>query len=311
MSIVRKRLKGKQVVAILVADIHLSHRPPLARSAEPNWYLAMRRQLVELKILQEAADCPIVCAGDIFDNWNSPPELINFAIANLPFMYAVPGQHDLPYHSYEDRRKSAYWTLVEACKIKNLYGSIHSVAQVNLHPFPWGTEVTPTIESHGLAFEIAVVHSYIWSDPTTCFPDAPKEAHCNKWKKRLEGYDVAVFGDNHKGFITTVGKTQVWNCGSFFRRHSDEVNYNPRVGLLLSDGTIGPYCMDCSQDKFLELDVIQKSVTVDVNQFLEELSRLVYSGLDFVEAVKQFAETNKTNKDIMDLIHAAIRGVEK
>jgi hypothetical protein len=29
-------------------------------------------------------------------------------------MFAVPGQHDLPYHRMEDLMKSSFWTLVEA-----------------------------------------------------------------------------------------------------------------------------------------------------------------------------------------------------
>ena len=54
----------------------------------------MQRSLEQIRDLQKEFDCPVICAGDIFDKWNSPPELINFAYDNLPEIYAIPGQHD-------------------------------------------------------------------------------------------------------------------------------------------------------------------------------------------------------------------------
>ena len=102
----------ENIIAIFAADLHLSLKAPIWRSTEQDWFEAMLRPLVELRTLATLHNCPIVYAGDIFDKWNSPPELINFAIEHLPKGHAIPGQHDLPLHNYEDIRKSAYWTLV-------------------------------------------------------------------------------------------------------------------------------------------------------------------------------------------------------
>lgn len=98
------------VIAVLCSDIHLCHTCPPARSNEPNWYDAMARTLDELAGIASHYYVPILCAGDVFDRWNSPPELINFAIKHLPPMHCIPGQHDLPNHSLEDIRRSAYST---------------------------------------------------------------------------------------------------------------------------------------------------------------------------------------------------------
>ncbi len=54
----------KDLVAVLVSDIHLSQKPPIARSAEGSWYQAMQRQLAELKRIAKGA--PVLCAGDVF-----------------------------------------------------------------------------------------------------------------------------------------------------------------------------------------------------------------------------------------------------
>ena len=108
------------VIAVLCSDIHLSLKCPVARSAEPNWLEATKRSLDELRSVAEEHNAHVVVAGDIFDRWNSPPEIINFAIENLPNCYAIPGQHDLPNHRYEEIERSAYYTLIKAGIIENL-----------------------------------------------------------------------------------------------------------------------------------------------------------------------------------------------
>ena len=110
-----------EVIAIVCSDIHLSHKPPLARSGEPDWYVAMARPLNELRGLHSDYGVPVVIAGDIFDRWNSPPELIRFALDNLPKgAWVIPGQHDLPYHDYGALNRSALGVLIKADWVPNL-----------------------------------------------------------------------------------------------------------------------------------------------------------------------------------------------
>src|ERR1700761_1543949 len=103
--------------AILLSDLHLSHKCPIARSDEKSWYDAMERPWKQVKKL--AGNCPIVCGGDFFnDGWrphNCPPELINWAIDVLPSsIFSVAGQHDLKHHRVETIKETAFWTLVKA-----------------------------------------------------------------------------------------------------------------------------------------------------------------------------------------------------
>lgn len=151
---------------------------------------------------------PVICAGDIFDRYNAGPELINFALAYLPRMYAIPGQHDLPHHSYEDIRKSAYWTLVEAGKILNLEpGKPVGVGVMQLWGFPWGTPVEPCPETPHLGIDVAVVHQYVWMKEHG-YPGAPEENRVKNFLGKIVGYDAVVVGDNHKGFKAH----QILNC---------------------------------------------------------------------------------------------------
>lgn len=75
-----------KTIAILCSDLHFSSVPPVARSSEPSWFDAMKRQIDELKRVQEKHHCPIIVAGDVFDRWRETPELVNFLIDNLPQM---------------------------------------------------------------------------------------------------------------------------------------------------------------------------------------------------------------------------------
>lgn len=260
----------------------------------------MAEYLGQLSDLQKAnKGCPILCAGDVFDRWNSPPELINFAIKHLPAMYAVPGQHDLPLHSYADIRKSAYWTLVEAGKITNLKPHVVRPMTHNqfwVVGFPWGHELKGVSDLTDYAAKavtkVALVHSYCWIEGKN-FPGAPENKTAREQMARLKGFDIGVFGDNHKGFFVDMpdGRT-AWNCGGFMRRKSDELDYAPAVGLLYPGKVTKRHLLDTSKDKFHV-----KHSTPDVNEktpsylaFKAALTSMAEISLDFAEVVHQSLE---------------------
>lgn len=294
------------IVAILCADLHLSHKPPVARSAEPNWFEAMKRQLEELTDLSKDMNAPIICAGDIFHKWNSPPELINFAIENLPTMYAIPGNHDLPLHNYYDRHKSAYWTLVKAKIIIDISTTIrieganhNKYPDLVLHPFPSGFEVTPIQKGNDSEINLAVVHDYIWVNDKK-YSGAPEDKRVGRRMKSFVGYDAMVWGDNHKGFICN----KIVNCGSFFRRNIDEISYEPMIGLLIKDGSIRRYKLDCSKDKFIDIGEITTLAEkgIETADFIKELVGLGKHLIDFVAAVKEYCKRNNIDKTVESLI---------
>jgi len=292
---------NEKVIAILCADIHLSHKPPIWRSAEPNWYKAMARSLGELTKLQAEYKCPVLCMGDIFDKWNSPPELINFAMNHLPHnMFSIPGQHDLPNHNYNERERSAYWTLFKAGKIINLNFNFNNYVlceeSLHLYGFPFGTVVKPIISNvPKFGLKIALIHKYLWIADHS-YPGAPQESKLSSKLSKL-GYDVLVYGDNHKGFMVSTPKTTVFNCGTLMRRESDEVDYKPQIGLLYESGKIKPHFLDTSQDRYIEsTENITPTEEMNMEELIEELKKLGETGLDFVTAVERFFKKHKTKR---------------
>ncbi len=278
-----------KVLAILTSDFHLSHNVPVARSSESNWYEAMKRPLDELKSLAEKYRTPIICAGDVFDKWNSPPELINFAIDVLPMMYTIPGQHDLPNHRLDEIDRSAYWTLVKAGKIKHLEKwEFFQSDKLSISAFAWGEEILPHDQDRqpeNDRIQLAVVHHYLYTNKSNSYPGVSKENHISRIY--LKGFDAAVFGDNHISHLTETSEISIFNAGTLMRRKIDEINYKPQVGLLHDDGSITPHYLDTSEDKFIDIEEARgkEQLEIDADEFLKELKGLGSDSLDFRHAV--------------------------
>ena len=296
------RESSKDIVAIVCSDLHFCDNPPIARSVEDSWFDVMGRNIDQLRELKSKFKCPIVVAGDVFDRWKCSPNLINFLLERLPELHAIAGQHDLPNHDYDRIGESAYWTLVAAGKVNNLSpGRPIKRNGVWLYGFPWDYEIMPPNNEQGT--HLAVVHSYIWIKGHA-FPGAPAEQRLKHYLKKLQGYDAAVFGDNHQGFIYGSKKPYIMNCGTFIRRRTDERNYNPRVGLLQRNGQFVPYMLDILSDKFIDVGSIETAVNraIDAADFIRELSGIGSCVVDFVQALEQFCSKNKIDKHIREVI---------
>jgi len=269
----------------------------------------MARPLKELHRLTKAhPNAVVVCAGDIFDKWNSPPQLINWAIKNLPKMYAVPGQHDLPHHNYNDIRKSAYWTLVEAGVVEDLPPDHCRIIlpDLALYGFPWECPIKPlkgTKEKKEM-IHLAVVHAYCWFGSKK-YPNAKRSSYVRAHIKRLRGFDAAVFGDNHKGFLTTKKDFSLLNCGGFMRRRIDEKEYKPMVGLLRRDGTIDCHFLETEND-VLSIPKDPKSNHNDFSDFIGSLNEMYDLGLDFEQAVSHYLLGHELNPETVKAIRKVI-----
>lgn len=311
--------KAPEVLAIFCSDLHLSHTAPIARSVERDWYATQEGYLNQLKELKEKLCCPLIIAGDIFDTWRVNAELINFTIKHLPVCWAIPGQHDLPWHSLAEIKRSPYWTLAQAGILYDMSGEEEVLIphfNLKLHSFPWGRPLQPlTNRSADSCLHVAVVHQYIWANQGTCYQGASQESNLTAVKKNLKGYDVAVFGDNHKGWFT-VDNPSIFNCGSFMRRKSDEYDYKPRVGLLTSDGKITPHYLDTSGDVFADVNKEAERlakmlpVSLHLQNFLAELSELGEEGVNFIDTVKQALKHGAYPQEVERIVLQAVEKVK-
>jgi hypothetical protein len=305
--------KQDSVIAVLCSDIHLSKEPPRARKKEPDWFNSMAYTLKQVSLAAERYNVPILCAGDIFDYWGAEPELVNFAISHLPKMYAIPGQHDLPLHNIKWITRSAFWTMVLVGKIVPIMHSSGIPIENNivLHGFPFGAKLAP-LEKKTSKRHVALCHEYFWdADHTYSLDKAPKNQESQTYRTRVKGYHAVVFGDNHKGFKTTVGKTEILNCGALMRRKSDDEHNAPQIGLLCASGQIIIHKLNTSREMFTTLSEenvgIRKMLkSGDVNTFISELYNLRHTTLDFLEALKESMDRKFIKNEVRMLIMNAL-----
>ena len=247
---------------------------------------AMSRVWYEVRSLAKDHDAPVLFAGDLFDRWNSPPELINFAMGVLPDeVYAIPGNHDLPSDGLSGVSRSAFHTLVAAGAIHDLHH--HSAI---IRDYDGGTirisRMTGETYKVPNELRIALLHEYLWIRGKG-YTGAPKEQRLLRSTRRFDGYDIVVVGDNHQGFVfETTNGTTVVNCGTMMRRKSNEASYAPTVWLIHADGSVSPHKLDCSRDELTALEPMQESATMSaVEDFVSDLAGLTEIHLDFRDMV--------------------------
>jgi len=297
-------------IAIAIADLHLSLLQPVCR-ADKDWMGVQAHYLKQVRDLSHSLNriqpLPVLCAGDIFDRWNAPPELINFALEHLPNgMLCVPGQHDLPMHRMEEMHRCGYGVLKRVGKIHDISGRVEGWEGAYVHGFGWGQRILP-FDGKGGYLHIALIHEYCWVKDKS-YPGAPEGCHLSTFTSSLAGYDVAVFGDNHKGFLADLveSETKVINCGGLIRRKSDEIDYQPKVGILYDDGSVQRHRLDTSIDKFHEDAAERKEVPLNMAEFIEGLEALGEHGLNFREAVENHLRTEEVEERTKEIILRAL-----
>jgi UDP-2,3-diacylglucosamine pyrophosphatase LpxH len=306
----------KDVVGVLCADVHLSDRPPASRAVEHDWLTAQARILRQVRETAENLNVPVVVAGDLFHHHGAgkphlnPARIVNFAIGEMPRCFAVPGNHDLRFHAYDEKENSSYWTLVEASIVTDLSpGDRVETEALCLHGFPCGFEPKPCkVPSSTFWLNVAVVHRFLWKGDilegnTVPFPGAEDSKLSDSWaRKHLDGYDAALFGDNHDrwkwSFDSWKVKMSLVNAGSLIRRKVSEPE--PALWLLHGDGTMKRKMLDCSQDKIIDVPELQEEAgrEIDLSEFLEEVAGLEGGGIDFVQTVKRRLEAKDVSKRV-------------
>lgn len=300
-------------VAVLCSDIHLSHTPPISRGeTQQEWYASMSYYLYQVHVISTELKAPVIIAGDLFHHWDAPAELINFAIARMPEknVFAVPGQHDMPLHNWHDLHKSAYTTLHKAgiiidisCRMEyNCNGRI-----VRLHPFPFGFDLQPYENKPPKGIDVAVVHKYCWYGSNT-YKDADIKNNAQVLNKSLSGFDAAVFGDNHKGFLYE-GSINIFNCGCLIPRRIDEKDRQPQVGILMSDGLIKTQKLDNSKDKWVTYTEIPIGDynNLNISNFIEELDTMKDDEkMSFAECTLRMIEEHDIREQVKKIVLRAL-----
>lgn len=292
----------------------------------------MAAHLEPISVLSDVLCVPVFCAGDIFDKWNVPPELITFAMNFLPKMYAVPGQHDMPYHDPQQLWRSAYQTMIKAgCIINLIPKKPCRVGDVIVVGYPWDTKLDkapkkkpinqfpcypekPPNKGIRLPDEkcpwLSVAHHYVWNKGNG-HPGAKEHDKAGRLRKRLEGFDVALFGDNHKQFFypsTWSDYPTVVNMGSLMARTIDQQDHVPQVALMFLDGHVEQCTLTVPKPEWATTEDIlhHAKFNFDAAALLQDLGRGLDTKLDFIKAINAFIHDNKVGKRTTEVLRSSM-----
>lgn len=298
---------------VVCSDIHLTLKPPIARAVDGvDWLATQAGYLSQVDAICKRYGVPLAIAGDLFDRWNPSPELITFALRHLPSAYAIPGQHDLPYHAFADVSKSAFGVLAECGHLKLITPEKPiKLPGCSLYGLPWGLGPSAFASRNKNHINIGIVHAYIWSTRQNAYAGALPSTKAAKWANKLRGFDAVCFGDNHKGFTSKFNGTWIVNCGGFMRRKSDETRYRPRcVVLHVSQGRlkVAEQFLDVSGDQFVESDVVEAVDSFASAELIAALADITSGKRDILEAIKCAAALKDCGPNVVALLERALDG---
>ena len=305
-------IKQKQVDAIICSDLHLTEQTPVCRTDD--YIEAQKTKYIFISDLQQKYQCPVLCAGDIFDHWKPSPWLISFALKYLPDnLIAIPGQHDLPQHNLDLIEKSGFNALREAGKINEVIMNLVNYPPLKtffLQQVPFGENIyTDEIAKCTYPYEKAVLmlHQLTWQKEP--WPGAPPEGNARKLLKENPDFDLIITGDNHQAFTEEYKGRLLVNPGSIMRSTAKQIDFQPRVYLWNAESnTIQieylPIEKSVVSREHLEM---QEERTNRLDSFIEVLQSEEFEiGVSFEENIKHVLKSTKISKSVKDKVLEAV-----
>lgn len=291
--------------AILIADIHLREDQPECRTDD--YFSAQEEKVDWLADLAERLDAPVIAAGDIFDKWKQSPFLLGWALDHMPFIHAIPGQHDLPQHRLGAMRKSALYVL-EAGQGANPLDSERSEllgGALRCFGAGWGQDPEEPPPGSGETILLAL-HRMVWTGRRP-WPgcEAPSAVAL---LKRFLWADIILTGDNHLPFLIESQGRFLVNPGSMMRMTAAQVDHQPRVYIWDSEtGKITPEYFPIRKG-VVSREHIERAQERDerVEAYVEKLLSEVEIGLSFENNLTEFYRTNRTRRSVREAIGQAM-----
>jgi DNA repair exonuclease SbcCD nuclease subunit len=263
--------------AIIVSDLHLRVDTPRCRKDED--FVETQKQQLQFIFKQcRKHKAPLIVVGDIFHTATVSDTLKTMFItaAKGTEVFAIAGQHDEPFHSWDNIHKSSFGVLWEAGILKPL----KSVAYAHFGG-------TPDAKGHRILFLHQLVFRSTKDMPPNVdaitAPDLLKQYPDVKW----------IFcGDNHHGFHYEKNGRHVIMCGAFNRQAADMIDYQPVV-----------YLVDLEKD-FIEAINIPDDTTLVTDTYLrteEEREERIEA---FVEKIR---DSKEITLDFAHNVHEAIK----
>jgi len=279
---------------------------------------------------------PLLVAGDIFDTSEGPVSVVNLVLKHLFSRrfttYAIPGQHDLPFHNKDLLHTSAFGTLMEALPnhFINVDGKTISYVhpegdgvRIQIHGFGYDQEVgmegatqnfilqaqerlanRKVFSQNDKEINVALVHAFCYpSGSEYTIPGVSPRCASDRWQNAFRGYDFVIMGDHHDPFVEEVKSGNplptLVNCGGAFNRNSNEQG-RPRVGYLLyTDKTVREVSLLSSVEEKWKEKTVETKVE-EWGKVLEKLDNLSVENID--DIMRAYELTFKAQCDMVKAV---------
>ena len=259
---------------ILTADWHLRENQPICRS-DDFWKIQWEKVRF-IRELQYEYDCTILHSGDLFHHWKPSPRLLSKCIEELPYMFVIPGNHDLPNHNLNLLEKSGLFTLEKAEIIK--------ICSVELEkPFLFQKD-------------IAIMHKLINHSQS----DNSAKSILRKYKK----FKLILTGDNHETFDASINNRLLINPGSLTRQTANQKNHKPCI-YIIDIETMGFEIIEIPiENNVFNLEHLNQQNERDerIENFVKHLNSDYDLELSFESNLKAYFQKNRTRKAIKSFV---------
>lgn len=203
---------------IYCSDLHLREDRPICRTDE-DW---IETQLKQLKFIANTAkkhSAIVLIGGDIFHRSQVPDYIKNMFINTFNGLkvYAIAGQHDLPWHMLSKIDQSSFGVLRNTGVVQDpvFCGYAHYGEQ-------------PSIK-----MDMVVIHESIFATDKDCPPGMKAFTAVEIFDKYPAKWILS--GDIHHGFCERQQGRHLIMGGCMNRQASDMIDYEPKIWFIDTD----------------------------------------------------------------------------
>lgn len=251
-------------------DLHITESTPGMRTEDDFFYEVIVPKLEWLVATANEHEATICIAGDLFDKASTRYELTNKVssilrnAAHRPI--AVPGQHDMNYHS-EKMIDTPYYTLTESGIIEDINCEIIHRGELVFEGAGFGVAPSTTMpQEPDDPIDVLITHFCIAEKDPPWFLTGAMSAL--SYLKAYPAYKLIISGDYHVPHVTKYKGRLLVNCGPLFRKEKTQIDFKPVVHLI---DTADNSCKSIkipirAGSTAFDLDKIEKSKSMGLSQ---------------------------------------------
>jgi len=205
---------------IFTADWHI--RPDTPRCRKDEDWLETQESQVDFVVSQvKKHDCSLIIGGDIFHKPQVPDFLKNMLMLSFvgQHVYAIAGNHDCPYHSWDNINDSSFGVLLRG-------GAVSEPEFAGFSHF--GQKVGEIKE--GIVF----IHEPIFATAKDC-PPSMKAKTADQVFDEYPDAKWILCGDIHSGYHIKKQGRHLIMAGCLNRQASNFKDYEPKIWLIDTD----------------------------------------------------------------------------